>query len=419
MDMMRMASGTRLIVTAMAMTSAGAVQAQMRDPTGSTFGTAGRKVQIEVSGDVLYDTNLTGGRGTVASARGLEKEDVRFSPGVDLDIAVPVASAVVTLAGSLNYDFYARNTQLNRERINLLGAAGTRVAICDLSVSSGVNRRQSDQADLSIVPGDPQSSSVNAQTVFSVGGTVTCGQSIGIRPTAYVRYTTTDNSDPDRRVSNAETLIYGGGLSYTSPAFGVLTAFVGRTEYRFPNRAGRANIAGIDRLSGTQFGASLDRRLGARLQVNGEVSYLAANAPFGLGKEASGFNWDVGAALLLGPRARLTANVSSMLDVTTNFNTNFGRTKFYGAQLQYVLTPLIRLTTGVSRRERELDNIFLLAPTAAITGDRLDEASATLRYMRGTRLSFLLGAAYRKRTADNPIYDFEGLRGSFGVKLRL
>ncbi|KEZ15299.1 hypothetical protein CP98_04535 [Sphingobium yanoikuyae] len=403
-----------LAMTVAAISSASDAHAQL-EATGSTFGTPERAIELSMSTQATYDSNVARAQSSQAIARGIEKEDYRFTPSLEANIVLPTPAAVLMLTGTAGYDFYARNTQLDRERINLKASAATKLAICDVGVQASYARQQNDLADLSIVDGDAEASAVNVQNAFSIGGTLGCGGG-SIKPTAFVEYRTSNNSSIQREISDVDTLIYGGGVSYSSPAFGVLTAFVGRTEYDYTNRN---NIVGaITSFHTTMGGFSLDRRLGARLQANGRIYYVKSDGA-GVDDRLDGLNWDVAALLRIGSRAQLGANIARQIDASTAVDLRAMEVTSYGVKLDYVLTPLLRADAGVTYRVRNMEDTPTLPQYVVVGDDKLFELSAGLAYTLGRRIDITLRGNYQKRNADTAIYDYESIRMILGVRLRL
>lgn len=386
------------------------------DATGSTFGAPTRDISIDVTGQATYDSNISRSSRAGISARGIEKEDMRLTPAVEANITLPTPVAVLSLSGTVGYDFFVRNTQLNRERIDLLAGAATKLSICDVGAQAGYSRAQSDLIDLSIVPGDPETSTVNVAQRVRVGGSVTCGSG-SIRPTAFVDYRTVDNSAVRRRISNVDSLTYGGGVSYTSPSFGVLTAFVSRSNFDFPNRDGP--VAALQSFDLTSYGLRLDRRLGGRLQVHGQVSYVDVGGVGSFNDRFDGLNWDASAALRIGERARLSLAAARQIDASAAFNLRTAQVSRYSAQLDYAVSPLVRAAITTSLMNRDFDVDPALAPIVVLDDDRVFEIVGRLTHNYGRRMSFNFSVGYSERSADVEIYNFDAVRAMVGATLRL
>jgi hypothetical protein len=384
---------------------------------GLTFGQPSKELDITVGGEALYDSNVARASDAGAIARRLKKEDVRFSPTLEANVSIPTGKALFTLQGLAGYDFYARNSRLNRERINLIGTAGSKLARCDVGVQGGFARSQNDLADLSIVPGDERASSENVQTVASIGGTIACGAEIGLRPTAFVGYRHSDNSASVREVSDFSAFSYGGGVSYSNPAFGIASLFGGRTEFSYPDRTGLL-ASGAD-FNSTFVGVRLDRRLGARLQFNGQVTYVDIDRSSGTANSFSGINWDVNASLRVGQRAELALGTSRQVDASAGFNARTTETSTYSLQGTYALSPLLRASITASHRKRNFDTVPDLTPVFLLSNDNIDEVVGRLTYTANRKLSVYIGAGYQDRDSDLAIYSYDSFRASLGARLKL
>lgn len=391
-------------------------QAQQLQSTGQTFGTPSRQIELNLSNKLTYDSNVARSSDTGATARGIRKQDFYYSPALEANIALPTPAAVLTLTGSVGYEFYSRNKRLDRERLNLLAGAASKLSFCDAGLLAGYTRGQSDLNDLSIVPGDVEASRVNVQETVRLGGNISCGTG-SIRPNAFIEYRTSDNSAPVRQISDVDMLTYGGGLSYSSPAFGILTAFVGRTELDFQNRANLVGAVNSVRVS--MAGLKLDRRLGARLQVNGQIYYADVDGLAGSDDRYDGLNWDVSATLRAGERLQMTMGVSRQIDASGALNVNAAQITLYNAKLAFALSPLMQLTLGGSMRKRDFDVDPTLSPVALLTNDKISQIEGGLSYDLGRRIQLGLKASYQDRSADTALYNYDAFLTSFDVKLKL
>lgn len=384
-----------------------AAHAQIPATLSRTFDTPERAITIAVSNDLLYDTNVARGSDDAASLRGIKKEDVRLSPSVTADITLPRGRALFTLRGTIGQDFYARNTRLNRERIDLAAGAALPLALCTLAPEGSFTRRQIDLLDLAIEPLAP-AASANAQTTRRVKATAYCGPEIGFRAGGFVDHADTTNSNRLRRPLDVQALGYGSEIAVASPTVGVVAVFVRRSDFTYDNRliAGSLDPA---RFRVTAGGLRIDRRLGARLQLFGSLSYADVALPPALrgGGELDGLNWSLAATLRLGDRLLLAADSERASEGSPGFLANFVRRTSYGGSLTYAFSSLVQLGGSLSRRDRQ----FQLAPTQpapAITADTIDEARLWLDYQpRPIRLR--LSAAYQQRDADRDLYDYNAM----------
>ena len=161
---------------------------QTLDPSGLTFDQLAPRLHIAAALDAHYDSNVARASDEVTERRNLRRSDFVLSPSINADIVAPTAAATFTLAGYVGYDFYLRNSRLNRERIDLNASASRRLSICDVSLNAGISRRQTDLGDLQIVTGQIDESIVNTESQWRVGGNVGCGATIGFQPMVYGSY---------------------------------------------------------------------------------------------------------------------------------------------------------------------------------------------------------------------------------------
>jgi hypothetical protein len=396
----------------------GTAAAQSTPEIGRTFSVPTRKIDITATGETLYDSNVIRGRSDTANRRNLEKEDVKLSPAVNLDISMPAGNGNITLSGIAGYDFYVRNSQLNRERLDLSTSASLTVRPCGLDVDAGYARQQTDLVDLSIIPGEADDSIVNVQSIRQVGATVSCGATVGIRPTASVRYLKSSNSAEQRDIQNFNSWTYTAGLEYSSPAFGILTVFGSRSKFTYADRDFEGVLIGSPDFRVKSAGVLLDRRLGARLQVRAQVSYANVSLPAGFDDDqGDGVNWDVSASLRVGTRMLLSAGTGRAIDSSLGFNSNFARSTSYTANVEYALSSLLRLSMYESYRKRDFQ-VSVLQPELLLTQDVLNEAGARLSYQR-RRYNVTLRTSYQKRTADIDEYEYDSWRVALGLGIKL
>lgn len=379
-----------------------------------TFEAPARAITIAVSSDLLYDTNVAKGSDAAAVLRRVKKKDVKVAPMSAINLSLPSGAALFTARGSVGYEYYARNERLNRERIDLTGGMMLPLASCVIEPEAAYTRRQNDLLDLSIDPDEPIRSTVNVQTTGRVEATVHCGPAEGIRPGGFVSYGRTKNSAAMRRVQDVEMLGYGSELSFASPTVGIVAAFVRRGDFTYDQRR-IAGAAGPAQFQVTAAGLRIDRRLGARLQLVGTVSYADVTLPsaFGRGRELDGLNWTLAATLRLGDRLLVAADSERVIESSPGFIANFVRKSSYGGSVTYAVSPLLHLSASMSHRERAFQ-IAPIQPYLAITGDKTDDATLRLDYVR-QRVRFRLDAAYQRRDADRELYDYDAFLVSVGI----
>jgi hypothetical protein len=191
-----------------------------------------RRVNVTAAIDTLYDSNILR-RSAVAGValRGVA-EDFRSSPSVTVDFELPLGRQSLLLAGSAGYDFYARNPQLERERIDLLTGVVLRAGrSCSAKFTGQFARQQSELADF--VATDPIT---NAQERRAFEAVVGCKPAFGLSQSFSYLAEQTQNSDPGRQRGNFAAETVSVSLGYARPSFGELSVFTTYRRGRYPAR---------------------------------------------------------------------------------------------------------------------------------------------------------------------------------------
>jgi hypothetical protein len=233
-----------------------------------------RRVQVSPSVTVTYDSNVARGGAVVASERGLSSgSDEIISPTVALDINQPFGRGAAFLSGSVGYNFYLKDTILNRENLNLTGGYSTQLGACHGSGTVGYSRGLNQLTD--IVRGTVE----DTYSTVTVGADVGCGGSIGFAPVAAVSETFSQNTQSLLSTSNVRVFSGSAGLAYQTPTNGTLSLFGQYQTTDFPNRGVILGVvAQNDGYKLYAGGVKYARSLGARIQGTLSASYTVTNA---------------------------------------------------------------------------------------------------------------------------------------------
>ncbi len=371
----------------------------------------GKMLQFDLSGSLLYDSNVARGSDAAAASRGLEKEDIRLSPAVGVTLNKTLGVHQVALTGSAGYDFYTRNERLNRERVALDASATLRLPICTVDLRTNFSRRQSDLGDLSVIPGDPVSSSKNVQTAKGAGATASCGGAVGLRPTAMVDWSDAQNSAEVRKASDNRSFTYDGGVLYTHPSIGNITLYVGKREVDYPNRIPSPTGA-LDSFDANRYGLIYSRDIGAQLTVGGEIQYT--DVKLGNGRDGfSGTNWRVNATLSLA-QLQITGETRRAVEPSLGFDANFILQSNHSLTLRYALSQRLTTSLNGTLAVRDYDYGIGVVP-GQIVHDNMKRASVGLSFLVSNRITLSTEGSYQKRNANGSLYDYDG----YQVALRL
>lgn len=366
---------------------------------------------ISVSATSLYDTNIARASSAALSRRGLEKEDFRFTPSLSADIYKPFGTSYVSLAGSAGYDIHARNSVLDRERIDLTAGAGSQLGPCGVNLTGGYQRRQSDLADLNVLTTASADTTKNTESIFHAEGLLACGGAVGLKPFGMLSYSDSQNSSVRRKGSDATSVTYGGGLLYTQPSIGEIRVYVAQRDVDFSERDG-IRYFGSPELRARYGGIRFERNIGARLSGHVQLAYADVDQR-GDATASQGFDgvtWEAGLNLRANSRLTLDATAARTVDPSLGFNVDYIVTEEYQLKATYTLSERMTLTMIGTHRARDF-NYSETATAIAVNDDKTNRIMASLRIdpIFG-RFSLSTSAEYTKRNADADFYDYDSLR---------
>ncbi|WP_176592691.1 outer membrane beta-barrel protein [Sphingobium sp. EM0848] len=370
-----------------------------------------KRLQFDLGGEILYDSNVTRGSEAAAQARGLQQEDTRFSPNAAVTLNLPTGPHRLMLTGSAAYDFYARNSRLNRERIKADGHFYLNLPICAVELRGSFHRRQSDLGDLDITAIDPKGSSKNVETAKGAGATVSCGGQIGLRPVAMIDWYDARNSAALRKTADNRSVSYGGGLLYVHPAIGNITLYVGRREVDYPNRTPLLTSA-LTSFDADRYGLMFSRDVGAQLKVGGEIFYTDVTLSNGR-SGFSGVNWNANAKLNLS-RMEIEGETGKSVDTSQGFDANYVLRRNHELRIRYALgARLTALLAGsISVRDYNYEPGVV---ASRIDHDNMKRVSAGLDYKVSNRMTIGLETAYQRRNANGTLYDYDSYQAGLRV----
>lgn len=394
---------------------AGAVALVAAAAPASAQQAGGQVTELSFTIEDRHDSNIARTDRARASQRGLALGDTRTTPAVQLTVARPLGRNTIGLTASAGYDFYRRNTRLNRERITLAANAGIAAGGCVLNLSPSYSRRQSDLADLAFLAVPGVDSVRNTETVQDYNAELRCGSSYGLRPVLTATRSTGSNSSVPRRISDYRTWSYGSGLGYTSPALGEFTALLTRTETSYPNRPAVLARSGFDTTRAQLTGK---RELGGLITATWGLSYISLDPQQGGTRRFRGLGWNLAAAAVATPDLRVTAGLSR--DVSPSLGTDalyvLNRTYQLGATYA-VGTNLSFGVNGSVDHRRYVGATPVFGP--ALTNSSQRSIVGTVSASTSRRLGVGLDIGYQNRNANGTLYDFRNVFAALRAKFTL
>lgn len=360
-----------------------------------------RMLKVGIRAQVEHDSNVVLGGNALGQRQNLTPEDVLFIPSATIDLLQPLGRHSAYLRGSAGYTFYDKNTDLNRERIDV--ASGLNVALrscgltADVTYGRGINRID-----------DPTFiyDARNIRETIGVTGGLSCSSATGFGVMAQVARNWSDNSRQTLQEANYESSTYTAGLTYARPALGTLTLFGSRETVDYPDRVV------TDGYTVDSVGMTYDRQLGARIQGTVTASYAQVEQD---GRLLPGLGLPAAKQDVTSYGAKLSFRVNSRLNLLGSFNRGvspaIGFLQAYEVSNRYRISGTYQIgsrltaTAGFNRVERDPSENAL--PSLVVpTESTLDVASASLRYQQSDRLGFELYLEHEKRDTNLDPFDY-------------
>lgn len=349
-----------------------------------------------------------------AEARGLAVSDQRLTVGVDVVVNRNLGRNTLKIEGNVGYDFYRRNTRLNRERIGIGAQTGINVGPCLADVSARLDRRQSDLDTIGFVnlPGIEAIENTETVQVYRVEGR--CGYVYGLRPSLGYEHRRGDNSNAIRDLSDYKSDRVFAGLAYDHPVAGRAKLTYERENLDYGNRAGTP-LAGLSGYRLDEVRLQLSRDIGTLLVANAMVGYnwlkpdTAAAAP--------GFNgttWRIGGTIKPGIRLQVTASTERTISPALNGEALYSKQRVHQARAVYALSERMSVNGGFSYSRRDFSGAQAnFGPLLERDSFRRIFGGMTFRSNR--RLELGVEGGHEKRSGTGTLYDYSssyvGVRG--------
>jgi hypothetical protein len=376
------------------------------DQQALTLATAptGRETELDLSADVLYDSNIARSDRALAAARGLSLSDEVFTPAADVTLSRQFGGELFFLHGDASYLFHKRDTILDRSNIDIDGGFTARLGRCRTLVSSQYSSLQSDLAD--------QSETVlrNTVQVASVGASADCGRAIGLAPTGSVTQSWRSNSAAVYAPVDSATLTTTGGMAYRNPAFGSVQLFGNYSETNFPHRflpdTTTSQTLGYDYYGG---GVSYDHNLGGRLEGVASISYTLLDPNSPILAPFRGLTYSLDGVYQLNPRVKLHAASSRATAPSNRIDANYSVDEISQIDATYLVGT--RLKLGLVGLVKSQDyRVPANEPVTDLTRQTIRSVFTSITYSLSHRLSFIMTAGDEERHANYPGLNYSSTR---------
>lgn len=387
-------------------------------PAATTAGGASSQARNDATFSVTarYDSNVPRLNEESVNLQGFEREDIRISPALQLNFARNLGRHQVGINANLGYDFYVRNTELNRERLSVEPFVYANLPVCDLAVSALASRQQSDLGQLVYIGIDPTLGTDNTETRKRINGKLICGDTYGLRPTFEVERGGGDNSNPLRTIADYRYTRIQPGVGYSSPALGEISIFAVKTETDLPNQLlPNGQIAGYTQRG---FGVQYRRNIGSRLSFDGSVSHIELTPNGGASEGQSGLNASVALTLLASDRLQFTAFANRNFTSTLTSTSTYELAESYGLTANVAANDRLRFRLGGQYSPRRF--FYAITPAGPFISQQTQyDIFGGASYSLNRRMRLNLDAGYQRRDADLAIFDYDSVYAAVGVSFSL
>jgi len=313
------------------------------------------------------------------------------------------------LRGVAGYDFYAHDTVLNREYIDMQAGTDLRFGQCDATLTGDYARRQSDLEDVTTTV------TQNTLEVPAASLGFRCTRPIGFSPFVTVSQTWNNNSASLLRTSDYNTFLTSGGVAYKHPFIGELDLFGQYSVARFPNRLfpdGTGLVA--DSYNHVAGGLRITRDFGSKLSLTASVSYTSVDPRIATEQSFSGLTYLVDLTYRISPRLQFEGGFNRDAAPSNQFNTTFSVGDSYHATLGYEVNEKLNIGLHGERRDQKFSGA-LLEPGVNIGSETVDSAGGFVRYSLTNKLTLNLNLDYQNRDADVRIFSYSDYRAGIAV----
>ncbi|HWY60338.1 MAG TPA: outer membrane beta-barrel protein [Rhizomicrobium sp.] len=364
---------------------------------------------IRAQADIVYNSNVTASSRALATQNGLALADQIYTPSLDVNFVRQLGLDSFSLVGQGGYDFYQRNTILNRERLNAQSAFAAQLDGCQVTLQGSFSRAQSTIQNLTIA-------TVN-DTVEDISGGLkgVCNQTGRLVPSVSVTQDWTTNSALQLLTSDARSTATQGSIMYRNSPLGDISLLGQYTEAQFPHRLLPTALGlredGYKLYSG---GLQLEHHFGSDVDFSISVSEDSLKSNSRIGPKFNGITYDSSLVYRIDTRLQARLGFSRKTNPSNLLNASYSIAQAYSAEADYHLTSRLLSTLGASQTRSDL-NGFALVPGVDLTRESVKSFFGTLRFDITPLLSVNLTANQDQRHADVIGYTYASTR--FGLSI--
>lgn len=363
-----------------------------------------RKLDFGLTALLLYDSNFARSSEAQAVVRGIQPEELRFSPALTADAEIPIGRHLFSVRATAGYDFHLNNPRFDRERLE--GRAGFRAWLgrCASTLEGIIARRQTELEDIIIGPTE------NVETVKEIVVGASCDDVAGIVPAVELSGRWSDNSSAFRQTTDSHTRRAIGRLNYVQRSLGEIGIFAELAESDYPNRFVPSPFGGFarDELEVHTVGISYSREIGALVRGTARVGYTEVDTR-SVDQSLSGLTWF--ARLLVQPEGRLRPVLTAEKSIrpSNRIGISLIQEELYSAELSYLLSARTTLNLHTSVRDRDY-GVASGAIAPPLTQEDIFRVGGGLSYRLTGRISLELQLLHEERDSNNFLFDYTSNR---------
>lgn len=364
-----------------------------------------REWRIGVRAEAYYDSNIPRSSETLATDRGLEREDYVFVPALTAAIVQPFGRQAVFLNGDVGHAFHRNNPQLDRRRASVTGGVAGLLGPCRPMLYAKYDAAQSDLTTLDL------GSTENLRQTNTVALAATCARSPGLLLTTQLQRSDAKNSASRLEESDATTESALVTLGYQRPSLGAFSIGFSHMNVEFPNRIIPGRPVGDGFFTQAYF-VGYSREFGTKLAVSGNAGVTHVKrefAPAGVDQSFTSASYALDVVYGLGQRIDLEFHAQQAITPSQQVGKAYDKRTSADALIRYALGTRLELSAGYAWQDIE-SNVDTASSLLVVTDSRIDAVFGTITYAPNDRMSFQFNVRHEERDANLPQFTYSAMR---------
>jgi len=358
--------------------------------------------------------------------RGRSKDDFSLTPSLSLDLFLPFGRKSVYARGSVGYDLYASNSQLNRVNINL-GLGGNVQVTNSCSAGADVNytRSRTNAGDVFAVSDISLVRRSNTVEYRSFGVRGQCAGTVGISPSIGYTHSETRNHTPIFEFNDSNQDSIDASIGYQRPALGRVSVYGNYSKGEYPNR----NVLGLpdvipgiphDGVTSYSAGVRFERGIGTRINGSASIGFSWVDPKVIFAQKFRGTTYSLNLNVIPTTRMSLDIVASRSAQLSNSVFASYSVTDVYSLNGTYKINERLNANFGISQQRRNYRETAASVDQAAfLTKDKFTRIYGGFAYNLNRRIRLNGLVSQQRRQADNPLFRYNNTTATLGVSLSL